>query len=87
MKTATDEFNVQAYRIDEQITVVADLPGVHVDGLTVGFTSDPTALIIEVESIYRAQVPLPWESVHHSKAHPSESELSAKILLIHIDIE
>ena len=49
MKTATDEFSVQAYQIGERIDVVADLPGVCVDELTVGFTNDPTALIIEVE--------------------------------------
>jgi HSP20 family molecular chaperone IbpA len=87
MKSATDEFSVQAYQTGEQINVIADLPGVQVNELTVGFTSNPTTLIIEAEGIYRAQVPLPWESIHHSKAHLnngifdieiSRSEMEAK---------
>jgi HSP20 family molecular chaperone IbpA len=63
---STDDFHVQADQVDEKITVIADLPGVSIDDLAVGFTSDPTDFIIKVENIYGARVPLPWESVDHS---------------------
>jgi HSP20 family molecular chaperone IbpA len=79
MRSATDEFNVQAYQTGVQINVIADLPGVRVNELTVGFTSNPTTLIIEVEDIYRAQVPLPWKPIHYSKAHLNNGIFDIKI--------
>lgn len=63
-----DQFCVRSYRIDDEILVVADLPGVSIGDLTVGFTDDPTELIIEVENIYRARVPLPWKTIEYSDA-------------------
>lgn len=66
--SSTNKFAIRAFRFDDEIIVTADLPGVSIDELSVGFIYENKDLIIEVKNEYRARVPLPWDSVTHSQA-------------------
>lgn len=59
----TDEFHVRTDESDDALTVVADLPGISEDDLSVGLAGDGDALVVAVHDQVVDRVSLPWDPV------------------------
>jgi HSP20 family molecular chaperone IbpA len=55
-------------RFDNEFIVVADIPGISTDDLSVGINSRAKTLIIRTNKTVLGRVPLPWDSVEMTAA-------------------
>lgn len=63
----TDKYHVRTHESDDELTVVADLPGVDEEDLSVGLTDGEDILVIAVDGTPVDRVTLPWDPVAITK--------------------
>lgn len=62
-EVGTVDARVETIREDEELTIVADLPDLDADDVSVGLSEGPTELVILSENGVVERVPVPWEDV------------------------
>lgn len=74
-----EEFHVDAYRAGDELVVVADLPGVDAEDLSVGVDVGRNCLVVGVDGDVVERVTLPWESVVASEATFNNGVLEVRV--------
>ncbi|WP_227355269.1 gas vesicle protein GvpH [Haladaptatus salinisoli] len=74
-----DSYYVTAHRADDEVTVVADLPGVSEDDLSVGLARDSNEFVIAVRGAVVRRVSLPWNRAAVDKARFNNAVLEVRL--------
>ncbi|WP_458189351.1 Hsp20/alpha crystallin family protein [Haladaptatus sp. NG-WS-4] len=78
-RESADSYHVTAHRSDDEATIVADLPGVEADELSVELAEDSNAFVIAVDGTVVRRVSLPWNHAEVSTAQFNNSILEVRL--------
>jgi HSP20 family molecular chaperone IbpA len=75
----SDSYYVTTHRSDDGVTIVADLPGVDEDDLSIGLAKDSNAFVIAVRGTVVRSVSLPWNRAAVSRARFNNAVLDVRL--------